>query len=110
MSTGESDDALQRRRREVLDRTAEPRDDPVGVRLAQLLRPGAVADVDLAGGIALDAARRELLQLDPEDRLAVGRARGVERDGLPADDRRLGGEQAALRLVDGARDAVETRA
>ena len=106
---GREGDALQRRRAEVLDRLAEPRDDPVGVRLAQLLRPGAVADVELARGVASHAAGRELLQLQPENRLALGRARRVDGAGLPDDDRRLGGEQAAIGLVHRARDSVETR-
>ena len=105
---GREDDALQGGRLEVLDRLAEPGDDPVGVRLAQLLRPGAVTDVDLAGGIALETAGGQLLELDPDDRLAVGRARRVEAARLAAHDRRLGGQQTALRLVDRARDAVET--
>ena len=41
--------------------------------------------------------------------LPSGARDGIERDRLPADDRRLGGEQPALGLVDGARDTVETR-
>ena len=84
----------------------EPRLDPVGVALAQRLRPRAVAGVELAGGVALHVPR-QLLQLDPEDPLALGRAARVHRQRLPADDRRLGRQQAALGLVDRARDAVE---
>ena len=84
----------------------EPRLDPVGVALAQLLRPGAVADVELARGVALHLPR-QLLELDPEDPLAVGRAARVDRQRLAADDGRLGRKQAALGLVDRARDAVE---
>ena len=44
----------------------DPRLDPVGVALAQLLRPRPVAGVDLARGIALHVPR-ELLELDPQD-------------------------------------------
>ena len=43
MSGGRQDDAADRRRLEVLDVPADPLDDPVGVRLAQLLGPAAVA-------------------------------------------------------------------
>ena len=52
--------------------------DAVRVRLAQLLGPGAVADVELARGVALDASGRQLLQLDPDDPGAV-RARATGR-------------------------------
>ena len=85
---------------------ADPLHDPVGVRLAQLLRPGAVADVELAGGVAL-RPRRKLLQLHPDHPRAVRRARGVDGHRLAERDRRLGREQAAVGLVDRARDAVE---
>ncbi len=44
---GGEDDARERRPLEVLDVAAEARRDPVGVRLPELLRPGAVADVEL---------------------------------------------------------------
>ena len=86
-----------------------PRDarvDAVGIGLAQLLRPGAVADVELARGVAL-RPRRQLLQLEPQDPRALGRARRVDGHGLADRDRRLGREEAAVGLVDGARDAVE---
>ncbi len=109
MSTGERTTRFRVALGEVLDRLAEMRDDAVGVRLAELLRPGAVADVDLPGGVALDRAADHLLQLDPEDRLALGRAGRVERARLADRDRRAGGEEAALGLVDAARDAVEAR-
>jgi hypothetical protein len=46
-------DATQDRRLEVRRVAGDARLDPVGVALAQLLRPGAVAGVQLAGGIAL---------------------------------------------------------
>ena len=82
-------------------------DDAVGVGLAKLLRP-ASRGVELAGRVAL-RPRRQLLQLDPEDPRALRRARGVDRHRLAADDRRLGRQQPALGLVDGARDAVEPR-
>ena len=80
--------------------------DAVGVPLAEVVRPLAVADVDLAGRVALDAPR-QLLQLDPEKAAAVGRARGVHRQRLADDDGRLRRQQAALGLVHRARDAVE---
>ena len=67
-----------------------------------------VARVELAGGVALHVPR-QLLQLDPEDPLALRRAARVDRQRLAADDRRLGRQQAALGLVDRARDAVEAR-
>ena len=87
----------------------EPRLDAVGVALAQLLRPRPVAGVELAGGVALHLPR-QLLELDPEHPLALRGAARVDRQRLPADDRRLGREQPALGLVDRARDAVEPRA
>ena len=49
----------------------------------------------------------QLLQLDPDDPLALRRPGRIDRARLSGDDRRLGGEEAALGLVDGARDAVE---
>src|SRR6478609_2485957 len=101
------DDALQRRGAEVLDRVAQPGDDAVGICLAQLVGPAAVARVEVAGGIALDSACRKLLQLDPDDGLTFRRARWVERHRLAADDRRLGRKETALCLVDGPRDTVE---
>ena len=78
----------------------------VGVALAQLVRPRAVAGVELAGRVALHVPR-QLLELDPEHALALRRAARVDRQRLPAHDRRLGRQQAALGLVDRARDAVE---
>ena len=108
-SAGESTTRLSVALREVRDLRAEALDDAVGVGLAQLLAPRPVADVDLAEGIA-GRPPRQLLQLDPDHRLAA-RARGSEStaQGWPDDDRRLGRQQAALGLVDGARDAVEAR-
>src|SRR5262249_38076306 len=106
---GGEDDPSDRRRAEILDRRTESGDDAIGVCLAQRLAPRSVARVELAESIALDAPGGELLELDPDHPLAVGCARRVEGTRLAADDRRLGGEEAALRLVDGARDAVETR-
>ena len=76
-SCGPERDALQDRRLEVRDVLREPRLDPVGVALAQLVRPLAVADVELAGGVALDAPR-QLLELDPEQP-AARRARATGR-------------------------------
>ncbi|HWH06079.1 MAG TPA: NAD(P)/FAD-dependent oxidoreductase [Gaiellaceae bacterium] len=67
------DDAAEGGALEVLDVTCEAGHDPVRVRLAQLLGPRAVADVELTRGIAL-RPRRHLLQLEPEDPRAVGRA------------------------------------
>ena len=101
------DDAPERGRGEVLDRLAQPGHDPVGVGLTELLRPRSVSHVELPGGVALDGAGRELLELDPDDRLPVRRPRRVDRARLAGDDGRLGGEQPALGLVDRARDAVE---
>ena len=101
------DDALQRRALEVLDVAAESGGDAISVGLAQLLRPGPVADVELAAGVALDASGGKLLQLDPDDPRAVRRARRIDRHRLAAGDGRLRGKEAALGLVDGARDTVE---
>ena len=84
----------------------EARLDAVGVALAQLLRPGAVADVELARGVALDPPR-QLLELDPQQALSLRRARLVHRQRLPDDDRRLRRQQAALGLVHRPRDAVQ---
>ena len=82
--------------------------DPIRVALAQLGRPRAVARVELARGVALHPPR-QLLQLDPEHRAPLGRARAVHRRRLPDDHRRLGRQEPALGLVDRARDAVEAR-
>ena len=87
---------------------AMPRLDPVGVALAELLRPVACADVDLAGCVALDPPR-ELLELDPEEALPFGCTRLVHRERLPHDDRGLRRQQPAVRLVHGPGDAVEPR-
>ena len=86
----------------------EPRLDPVGIALAQLVAPGSVSRLELAGGVALDAPR-QLLELDPQEPLARRGAALVHRQGLAADDRRLGRQQPPLRLVHRARDAVEPR-
>ena len=88
---------------------AEAGEDAVGVRLAQLLGPRAVADVELARRVTLDASGRQLLQLDPDDPGAVRGTRWVDRERLAAHDRRLRGEESALGLVHRARDAVEAR-
>ena len=93
---------------EVRDLGAEPLDDAIRVGLAQRFRPGAVADVDLAERIA-GGPPRQLLELDPDDRLADRRAAEVDRAGLTDDDRGLRRQQAAIGLVDRARDAVEAR-
>src|SRR5918996_456047 len=66
---GREHDPLQEGRVEVLDLAREASLDAVGVALPQLLRPDAVAHVELAGRIALHA-RGQLLELDPEDRRA----------------------------------------
>jgi len=58
-------DALPGGRLEVRNVRGDPRLDPVGVALAQLLRPGAVLRLQLAGRVALDVPG-ELLELDPE--------------------------------------------
>ena len=109
MSAGERTTRPSDGRLEVLDVRPEALDDPVRVRLAQLLRPGAVAGVELAGRVA-GRPLRQLLQLDPDDPAVLGAPRGVDGHRLAADDRRLGREQPAGRLVDRARDAVEARA
>ena len=99
-------DPLAQRGLEVRHVPRDPRLDPVGVALAQLLGPGAVARVELAGRVALHVPG-QLLELDPEQPRAVGRTRGVHRQRLADDDRRLGREQAPLGLVHRAGDAVE---
>src|SRR6185436_21087015 len=69
----------------------------------------AVSDVELAGRIPLHPTGGELLELDPDDPLAIRRPGGIDGARLAGDDRGLGGEEAALGLVDGTRDAVEPR-
>ena len=64
-------DALEDRRLEVRRVAREPLDDAVRVALAQRLRPRAVARVEHAGGVALHVPG-QLLELDPDDPLAVG--------------------------------------
>jgi hypothetical protein len=54
-------DTSDRRALEVAYMAPEPRNDAVGVRLAQLLGPLAVSDVELARRVALDTACRQLL-------------------------------------------------
>src|SRR5438876_69161 len=49
---GREDDALADRRLEVRHVARDPRLDPVGVTLAQLLGPGSIAGVELPGRIA----------------------------------------------------------
>ena len=88
----------------------EPRLDPVGVALAQLLRPGSVAGVELAGGVALHVPRAAPGAGSRASPCPPGARLGSIVERLAADDRRLGRQQAALGLVDGARDAVEARA
>ena len=75
---------------EVLDVLRNPFDDPVCVGLAQLLGPRAVADVELAGCVAM-RPRRQLLELDPEHPRAGRSPRGIDRHRLAERDRRLGG-------------------
>ena len=91
-------DSLAQRGVEIRDVPGNPRLDPVGVPLAKLLRPRAVASVELPGGVALHAPG-QFLELDPEEPGAVGRARRVNRQGLTDDDGRLRRQQAALGLV-----------
>ena len=94
-------DASQDGGLEVRDVRCEPPLDPVGVALAELLRPLAPARVELAGSVAADVPR-QLLELDPQDRESRRRAAWIERRGLADDDCRLRGKQPALRLVHGA--------
>jgi hypothetical protein len=103
---GRERDALQRRPLEVCDLRSEARDDAVGIGLAQSLRPRPVFHVDLAQGVAGRPAR-ELLQLDPDHRLAFWGATLVDGRGLADDDRRLGRQQPAVGLVDRTGDAVQ---
>ena len=87
--------------------SASRRDDPVGVRLAQVLCPGAVADVDLARRIALDPSGGSSCSWIQMIDLPSGARDGSSATGWPHDDRRLGREQSALGLVHCARDAVQ---
>ena len=91
---------------EIRDVVREPRLDPVRVTLLQPLRPDAVADVELTGGVALRAPG-QLLELDPEETLARGRARRIDRQRLADNDRGLGTEEATLCFVHCARHSVE---
>ena len=83
-----------------------PRLDPVGVALAQRLVPRAVPDVELAGRVAFTChgSSCSWIQRMP---FARGSARVVDRKRLSDDDRRLGGQQTTLCLIDGSRDPVE---
>src|SRR5439155_20187715 len=63
---------------------------------------------DLARRVAFDVPR-QLLQLYPEQPASLGCARGIDRQRLADDDRCLGRQETAFRLVDGTRDAVEPR-
>src|SRR5207248_8646016 len=84
----------------------DPRLDAVCIPLAQLPGPRAVADIELARGVALHMPR-ELLQLDPEDALAFGCARRIDRQRLTCDDGRLGRQESALGFVDCTRYSIE---
>ncbi len=96
------------RARKILDVAGEQRLHPVGIGLANLRRPASVRGRgDFALRVALDVARR-LRQLQPEDRLSLRRSRRIERGRLTDADRWLGGQEAALAFVGGARNAVET--
>src|ERR671935_1992394 len=96
------DDAFEDRAFQVRCPLRETCLDPVRVALPQLLRPGAVLGVELAGAVAFYVPR-ELLELEPEDETALGRARRIDSRRLTHDDRGLGREQPALRFVDRAR-------
>src|SRR5262249_60488600 len=100
------DDALQESGLEIGYVARDSGLDAAGVSLLELVRPGAVARVDLARGVACGPTG-QLLKLDPEDALALGRARRIDRKRLADDDSRLCGKQPALRLVHRARHAVE---
>ena len=106
MSPGERTTRAEERGLEVRDLAGQAGLDAVGVALArssvQVPSPASSSPAASPFGRA-----RQLLELDPQDRRALGSARGIDRGRLTADDRRLGGEQAALGLVDGAGDAVE---
>ena len=104
---GRERDPLANRRLQVRHMVRDPSLDPVGVALAELLRPAAVAGIELAGAVALHDPG-QLLQLDPKQPGSFGRAAGIHRQRLADHDGRLRREQAALGLVDGARDSVET--
>src|SRR6476659_871020 len=71
------DDALQERGLEVWDVAGDAGLDAVCIPLLELVRPGAVLRVDLAGRVALRHAG-QLLELDPENALALGSAGGVD--------------------------------
>src|SRR5271154_3403621 len=93
--------------RKILDVPREQSLDTVGEGLADGLGPASVRRRwNLAGGVALDEARR-LRQLQPEDRLAFGRPRWIERGRLPQADRRLRRQQAAFGFVGRAGYSVE---
>ena len=80
--------------------------DPVCVVLTPRIRPLAAAEIRPTAGVALDPPR-QLLELDPEESAAVGRAGRIERKRLADDDRALVRQQPALCLVHGPRDSVE---
>ena len=86
----------------------DPRLDPVGVAFAQLLGPGAVSRLELAGRVALDVPG-QLLELDPEEPGTVRRPRRIHRQRLADDDGRLHRQEPTVGLVHRPRDAVEPR-
>jgi len=96
---GREHGTAQQARLEVRDVLLEPGLDPVRVALLQPLLPDALADVELACCVAFHAPG-QLLELDPQEALARRCTRRVDRQRLADDDRRLGRQQPALRLVD----------
>ena len=99
------DDSTDSRGLEILDVAPDPRNDPVGIRLAQLFRPPS-RRVELTGRVAL-RPRGQLLELDPDHPRALGSARRVDGHRLPECDRGFGRKEAAISLVDGPRNPVE---
>src|SRR5271167_3510033 len=104
---GGIDLARDRQARKILDVPRKQSLDAVGEGLADGLGPASVRRRrNLAGRVALDEARR-LRQLQPEDRLAFGRPRRIERGRLTHADRRLRRQEAALGFVGRTGYAVE---
>src|SRR3984957_12889533 len=91
----------------VLYMPSEPQLDPVRVRLAHCLGPAAVRRrFDFLSRVALHEARR-FGQLQPKDRCARRRPTWIERGWLADANRWLRRQEAAFRLVRGARNAVQ---
>jgi len=103
---GREHDPLLDRSEQIRDLLCEFRDHAIGVAFSKVWAPSSVGGLNLAGRIA-DRMVRHLLQLDPDDTTALRRARFIDRRRLTDNHRRVGRQQAAVGLVDSARDSID---